>query len=1595
MSSFDNHDCNIDGFLITFKSFIDLVEDSLISLPVEILKETFIKRINNINKYLNDKKYVSKESEYNLLEDFLDVYGEFTSLIKNHEKVGHYAKILNISTSNCSKIIFIAQKLFFISIQEINLEYIINTYMSEKRYMIRFIMNIFRLSSDEKHPYYEIFNILVLEFQKDENFMRNLIEMIETIQKYTPPSYSLDEFNLTSWLRNVLKKQFELLKLVFISIYYKMPCTLEMAVSWFKLMKEFHYLLNKRKIYSINNEVNLLQRIVSLSLIISIEIIRPSRNLNFLNENLHDNTFYSSPDAFLEVHNMIVKLVEDPVWSPVIIAWGIILHELFIDITERQDFSKEYHSIQDQIFPNNSFESSKYLIEISLKYNVLSMIGNMISSFSPDEDLCIDTYRMVLRELFRKILNYVKFSDSVVNCFIKIHENISSDSNLAYLFWSDDIIVRLLHSARTRFPYDFFSMIRICRSVSSDSKSTYDFLKNIPTFTQITPVGFKGYDILEEDFNGTLVKLIDDLKIFSAKISDNSNDIIIPKYSLGRIISYDISPPVIMWDYCYSSWEFLGKILEISLTDRLFIKNEKIIIEIILIMTNILKSNDDLGKQLITDISSDLMDQSDIIGIVREICSLSLQLNEAPEFVRLNLISASIDFFSEVIRSSSKNWSHIFKLNLLDKNENSGLLYNIFSSEIVLANYSIQISFLKLLRVLLENYISITDCQHNFQAFQADYITRAFKYTYELFESFIEWRYTYLSQKYDIGLIITSLFLRILEFTYDLDYRYQNSPIMNSIKPLAQFILDKFLSQNSDSRCLHTLWKVFKDKHITNAYNQWVKKTINFIDCLIRIRNWMKSPLSALEKQLFQRLPSILSFMQFSKQYYIPILQLITNMISSSSQRLPSLLAYLSNYTSIFIENLKYIISNPIIDQNIKTHVWKFSSAVMKFQQGLAILLLTGNSSFQQNAQSKQENSNSSLFKLAILELYKINDVYSILNSEYLASFLEFIANAQNCWVSVVPLKFKDDKFWSKILTLIDWISTLKSNFSTNLSSICYQIAGIAFSVQICTAEIYLQSQTQSTILKSGFEKSLLNKLDSYSKFVLNISGYRVSLHSNLKKNFEKTYSDKSLFCFRNSGIIKSPSYGDEYFYNLHITNIILGNNKVSLAYLNEMKEANLNLSLLDAQVTLLRAWIFLCSSIFHPKSLEIENLKTYVNIIITALKANSKENIDLSIMMPIAHERAELSLFLTMHLQAIKSKFHLGSYFSTILLYAWEAISSSEANFLLSIGTKNSQYTRTLLRIIYICLHGINSSEDNVENHTMFPILIGLSDLVLARGASKLFSKALETQNSVFPSDIMLFAAIAEEIFDIQGIEALYDTITTSMFQHDNFHSIITFFSNIDTIKENQDNYLFAEASLLFLYTLSSIPSLSEQLVVYGLLNILVDASICHEVQEKVINIQNSNTGSISLSLYQLWVRGILPIVVNLLRHLGNRIFVEICGFLKIYDVQIQTAFENWNRPTVITSLVIEETFLLVMIFDILHMEGNNNNDYLFNKTELLDSITYLLSHPKYLATLIIPVTEMDHLMAAKLSDDNETVPSTKFINYISEKLEGLRNVL
>ncbi|KAG5439838.1 hypothetical protein PCANB_000120 [Pneumocystis canis] len=1553
MSSFENYNSNIDNPLVTFKSFVDVIEDSSIFLPIEILEKVFMKRIKNIKKYLINEENVSEKLEYGLSEDFFNIYDEFTIFIKDNEKIDHFAKILNINTSKCSQIIFICQNLFFISIQEIDLDYIINTYMLEKQFMIRFIMNIFRLSADEKHPYYELSNIFVSEFQKDQNFILNLIKMIEAIQKYVPPLLS-EEFDTTLWSINLLKVQFELLRLIFISIYYKMPCTLEIAINWFQLVKESHCFLNTKKIYESNEEIDTLQQVVSLTLIISIEIIRPSRDLNFSNELLHDNTFYSSSNTFLEVHDTIVKLVNDSIWSPVIIAWGIILHELFIDITEKQESFNEYQPIQEKIFPNNSFESSRYLIDISLKHNVLGIISKMISFFSSD-DICITTYRMVLRELFRKILSYVKFSDSVVNCFIKIHENNSSNFDLAHMFWSDDIIMRLLHSARTRFPYDFFSMIRICKSVSSDSKSTYNFLKNIPTFTQITPVGFKGYDILEEETTGTLVKLSDDLKIFSAKKSNNSNDIIIPKHSLGRIISYDISPPVIMWNYSYSAWGFLGKILEISLIDRLFIKDREIIIEIILIITAILKSNDNLGKQLIIDMSSNLVDQSDIIGVIREICSLTFQLNGAHQSVSLNLISVSIDFLSEVMRLSSENWSDIFKLNLLDKYGSSGFLSSIFSStEIILADYSVQISFLKLLRVLIENFISTNIHKHNFQTFQVNYLIIAIKYSFEIFESFTEWRYTSLYQKYDIGFVIASLFLRILEFTYNLDNHYR-SPIINLMRPIAQFILDKFLSQNSDSKCLHTLWKVFEDKHTMNIYKQWVKETINFIDCLIRVRDWIGFPLSALERQLFEKLPSILYFLSSTQQYYIPILKLITNLISSSSQGLP-LLAYLSHYTTVFIENLKYIISNPIIDQDIKTHVWKFSTAVMKFQQqGLAILLLTGNSTpLQKNTQFTQKESSITLFKLAILELYKINNISSILNPAYMASFLEFIANAQNYWVSVVPLEFKNDQFWSKILVLIDSINNLKSDFSKNLTNICYQIASVAFSVQICTSEIYLQSQTQSVTLKTEFKKSLLNKLNSYSDCILNISGYRVSLHSNLKKNFEKTYPDLSLIYFRNSGVIKSPSYGDKYFYNLDITKIVLGNNNVSFAYLSEMKEANLNLSLLDAQVILLRAWVFLCSAIFHPKSLEAENLKTYVNIIITTLKANSKENIDLSVIMSIAYERAELSLFLTMHLQTNKSKSHLGKYFSEILLHAWKAISSSEANFLLSIGTKNSQYIRTLLRIIYICLHGINSSEDRIENYVIFPVLIGLSDLVLARGASKLFSKALETPNFIFPSDIMLFAAIAEEIFDIQGIETLHDTITSSILQHDNFQSAIIFFSNIDLIKENQNNYLFAEASLLFLYVFSSIPSLSEQLVVYGLLNMLVDASVCHQIQERDIHLQNSNTGSISLGLYQLWVRGILPIVLNLLRHVGNRISTEILGFLKIYNAQIQTAFGNWNKPAVVTSLIIEETFLLAMIFDILHIEGDYNSDYLFNKTELLESITYLLSHPKYIFPIL-----------------------------------------
>ena len=103
------------------------------------------------------------------------------------------------------------------------------------------------------------------------------------------------------------------------------------------------------------------------------------------------------------------------------------------------------------------------------------------------------------------------------------------------------------------------------------------------------------------------------------------------------------------------------------------------------------------------------------------------------------------------------------------------------------------------------------------------------------------------------------------------------------------------------------------------------------------------------------------------------------------------------------------------------------------------------------------------------------------------------------------------------------------------------------------------------------FARSLVNHLTYLIKNAISPPTYNASLHVNLRHNFETKFPGCSLADFKRT-TINRPQLGESFYYDLTLAKKMLAHEpawtgKQGQGFAEEMKRANVNLSLVEAQI--------------------------------------------------------------------------------------------------------------------------------------------------------------------------------------------------------------------------------------------------------------------------------------------------------------------------------------------------------------------------------------------------------------------------------------------
>ncbi|KAL7271823.1 hypothetical protein RUND412_005392 [Rhizina undulata] len=1181
--------------------------------------------------------------------------------------------------------------------------------------------------------------------------------------------------------------------------------------------------------------------------------------------------------------------------------------------------------------------------------------------------------------------------------------------------WNDPKLRTLLSRAKHRFPYEPLPLLKLMRGLVSEAAVAVEYLTKMDTYTQTVPPDFREYDDVDVDADISRIRLVSDLVLFAPRDggiferNGGGGGIVVPEGTIGAVVSSGGGVPVVVWQYAYNALTLFGRVLECALigdggvTGE--ISNEDAVMEIVGLLTMLTASgtadpNSNFDPRVVLEDASDMVGRNrDIVSIIFDLLEEALQVAQnAPSSAKpTEFIVTALHFVDALIPVlPGRVWPYLARSTLLERNGRGGAFVGIVSSvEVVRGNYDFTLACIRLYDDLVDEAIKSAVLNmggsRNAQAagrapgtgvsvaVQRDILAGWTRVMVNVFESYRGWKYANKRQQMDIGKTIATIFTKILESVYGVDDSIDlNSKVTSVLTPSAEHLIKAFLSKDANELPVEPILGAIVDgiatpettlfTHSLESWIQHVVAVLKFSEICLRVRGYLNLPSSQMEQHLYTSSSSLAKLYAIHDRFRQPVLELLEILViasgSTNEGEPPSLLGHLGTDCASHLAVLLVNQDKPFDDLVLETRIWGFVSAVVSNkQQGMSILLLCGETLWNGGMKGKDKKVKSKSILSAALDA--LSDIDKLPSARALA-MLETVTLAQNFWSLAMEDLGRHPTFLPGITKHVENLNVefLPADSKAIITEKSNKVVVAAHIAQILA--MHLHSRRPSARDQTFFAK-LIPKLRFYYEKAVKISGYRASLHIHLQKNFEEKWSGLGLMKFKKTRI-RRMEYGPNYVYDMGLIGKVLSFDPSwdgrSDGYSSEVQQANLNLSLVDSQVVLMRAWrllaMELCDFVAANKDLE----KPLVEVIENCLQANIETGLPPPIFTTIVCERAEFAFVIMRRLQ--QSLPSVDSLFDGILGLAWKAIQSSSSNFRRALATADARHYRSLLRILYIALNAnVTKPKHSVETTYM---ILDILNLVVTKGFKDLATAAHNHPDRANPEDIALVTAILQAALKLKGMETIHGGLSMHIADNGTIRAATTLYSWAEQLAVGDDP-VYGELSTLFLLELSSVPIIAEQLAVEGILELLVSSSLSGKIRQGVSPTSDPR-------LHAVWSRGLLPIALNLLAHIGPRIGREVAAFLTYFSNQIESCVESWKKPNVVTLSTVNEATTLVMLMEILGKLSVPVTGVKFDKAVLTEGVDYLLSHRNYLATLVVPTSvEEDAALRREGEGGNELV--------------------
>jgi nuclear pore complex protein Nup188 len=911
-----------------------------------------------------------------------------------------------------------------------------------------------------------------------------------------------------------------------------------------------------------------------------------------------------------------------------------------------------------------------------------------------------------------------------------------------------------------------------------------------------------------------------------------------------------------------------------------------------------------------------------------------------------------------------------------------------------------------------------------------------------IYESSLSWKYSRTEHRPEINTAICDVFTTILQLAYGVDDAPNlAAKLAKPIAPIAEYITQLYLAKSEnemppnpilsslvigvgpdDTTLLTTSGKLWR---------QQTQATLQLADVLVRVAILLNKPWTHLEQQLFKATP-LLARLYASrdrwKSQVVLMLEILVRgavrvtasertTVSKTSaqnpinpQEPPSLLGHLGPRTAKNFLTVLSQLDEPLRVVDIQTNVWNLLSAVVTCkQQWFSVYLLTGSTpreSLRNKPDASPRSRNKALLTRALDALSHLalpeTNTNRIPWALYCA-MLEFVSSAQNNWSWAMGALRQQKDFIQKLLAFLKWMSKQPNAVKTSAEQLerSYQNRFAALTCDVIA--MYLHSARQADDITAL--KDVVSSLGYLEDHALVLPSYNDSLHKNLKDHVRLHFPSVTLDNLKRTTLYRG-SFGRNFFYDTDLANRLLSFDakwsgpREGTGFANDVELANFDLGLVESQVQLLQSWKLLALELSHVVAKDERVVRLLIGVVKKSMRANADSSLPEALFGQLMILRADLAFALLKKLVEAKIQ---APEARQLLSPVWDAVRMSTPDFDTVFSTENVHYYRSMLRILYLALHFhlIEGSDQSNEasfrssfrgtvpkSHTDLVEAIStqlleiLADTV-AKGFRSLATQLHADPSSVSPSDFALLTALLQRIIAIPEM-TMWQSQAALLFANNNtvrYATSLFSWSDRLTIKHNSvDDPIYGELSLLFLLSLSSIPALAETMAVDGVLSQLNTANLMNYFRRA----NGMGPFDSPARLYSIWVKGILPLCLNLLLSVGPPIAAEISSFLNQYPEQLTRASFSINSnpssrssATKITLSVASETHSLALISAIidnvrkqgpkLGIQANDVAPLNWDRENIKEDVESWLSRKGALRERIVAMDEREVEMAAK----------------------------